>query len=184
MGIAGGSPGRRAGGPARTRVPFPECCRARPGCPHTGVTRCSRGCCCPSGVRAGNSRATGCREGAGTPPDVPRRAAVSCSPLPCHPGPSQSSWDNSHLQERSRHSEGQCPTTAMPQPRGAAHLALVPSYPRIHTSSEHPLLPCRDASPIATSPAPRAGRGRPEGCRKARMSSLPSLRGMIAPESP
>lgn len=53
---------------------------------------------------------------------APRTAAVSCSLLPGHPGPSQSSWDNSHLWEQSRHPEGLCPTTAVPQPRGAASM--------------------------------------------------------------
>lgn len=75
-------------------------------------------------------------------------------PLPGHPGP----------------------TTAVPQPGGAAHGTLVPSHSCIHAGSEHPLPPRRAASPIAASPAMRPSLGRPKGCGMARMSSLPNLR--------
>lgn len=179
MGIAGGSPGCGAGGTCQDMRALLGVLQGKARLsPHRGHTLL------PIRSEGRGEQGHQLQGGSGDAPGAPRTAAVSCSPLPGHPGPSQSGWDNSQLWEQSRHSEGLCPTTAVSQPGGTARPAPVPSHPCIHAGLDHPLPPHRDANPIAASPATRAALGRLKGCGKAGMSSLPNLRGMVAPESP
>lgn len=68
-------------GSCRTCVPFPGCCRAKPGCAHTGITCCSQGCCAHQEQGQGTAGPPAAGREWGCPQSAPGQPQ-SAAPLP------------------------------------------------------------------------------------------------------